>query len=112
MAGADLGILVKCADVLERPKTIDIVVFDKTVTMTLGRVWLTDPVRTAATTRTSCCGTRPVVEGVPNTSSARPSSPARRSGLSACRARRKEGRTVVNAGWDGDVPAFSGPSTP
>ncbi|MFN2588819.1 MAG: heavy metal translocating P-type ATPase [Actinomycetota bacterium] len=40
--GADLGILIKSADVLERTRTITAVVFDKTGTLTRGEMSLTD----------------------------------------------------------------------
>ena len=47
--GADLGILIKGVEVLERTRTITTVVFDKTGTLTTGRMSLTD-VQAAATT--------------------------------------------------------------
>jgi cation-transporting ATPase V len=40
--GADLGILIKSVDVLERTRTITTVVFDKTGTLTRGEMSLTD----------------------------------------------------------------------
>ena len=44
--GADLGILIKSVEVLERTRSITTVVFDKTGTLTQGRMTLTDVVAT------------------------------------------------------------------
>ena len=40
--GADLGILIKSLDVLERTRDITTVVFDKTGTLTRGKLTVTD----------------------------------------------------------------------
>jgi copper-transporting P-type ATPase V len=47
--GADLGILIKSVEVLERTRHVDTVVFDKTGTLTRGDMSLTDVVVTAGT---------------------------------------------------------------
>ncbi|WP_341251333.1 heavy metal translocating P-type ATPase [Euzebya pacifica] len=47
--GADLGILIKGVEVLERTRTITTVVFDKTGTLTAGKMSLTDVVTAGAT---------------------------------------------------------------
>ncbi|HYP24249.1 MAG TPA: heavy metal translocating P-type ATPase, partial [Actinomycetota bacterium] len=46
--GADLGILIKSADVLERTRSISTVLFDKTGTLTRGSMSLTDVEATGA----------------------------------------------------------------
>jgi copper-transporting P-type ATPase V len=49
--GADLGILIKSVEVLERTRTITTVVFDKTGTLTRGQMTLTDVVAVDGTDR-------------------------------------------------------------
>ena len=54
--GAQLGIVIKGGDVLEATRRVDVVVLDKTGTVTEGRMKLERVVAARDGTRTTCCG--------------------------------------------------------
>ena len=54
--GAQLGIVIKGGDVLERSGAIDAVIFDKTGTLTVGEMSVTDVVTAPSAMKAPCSG--------------------------------------------------------
>ena len=81
--GAQAGVLIKNAEALERLEKVDTLVVDKTGTLTEGKPAVTrDRAARRASTRPSCCASRPASSGPASIRWPRPSSRRRESAAS------------------------------
>ena len=71
--GAEMGILFRTSEALERAGKVNVVVLDKTGTITKGQPAVTDIVAQGRSRRTSCCALRPRWKRAASIPSAKPS---------------------------------------